>query len=296
MLPEMTRDLSEMSHIRARRRPDCQPCRPRLPVGRNEGSAMSQQHIIVETRGRVGVIRLNRPQALNALNSEMIGEIAAAVDAFEADAAIGCMVVTGSDKAFAAGADIKEMAAKTYMEAFMSDFAATWDRVAHARKPVIAAVAGFALGGGCELAMQCDLIIAADTARFGQPEIKLGIIPGIGGTQRLTRAVGKAKAMDLILTGRMMDAAEAERTGLVARVVPAADLMAEAMKAAETIAALSLPSVMVAKEAVNRAFEVSLAEGVAFERRVFHALFATEDQKEGMAAFVEKRPAKFRNR
>jgi enoyl-CoA hydratase len=257
---------------------------------------MSQQHIIVETRGRVGVIRLNRPQALNALNSEMIGEIAAAVDAFEADAAIGCMVVTGSDKAFAAGADIKEMAAKTYMEAFMSDFAATWDRVAHARKPVIAAVAGFALGGGCELAMQCDLIIAADTARFGQPEIKLGIIPGIGGTQRLTRAVGKAKAMDLILTGRMMDAAEAERAGLVARVVPAADLMAEAMKAAEAIAALSLPSVMVAKEAVNRAFEVSLAEGVAFERRVFHSLFATEDQKEGMAAFVEKRPAKFRNR
>jgi enoyl-CoA hydratase len=278
------------------RPPDCQPCRPRLPVGRNEGAAMSQQHIIVETRGRVGVIRLNRPQALNALNSAMIGEIAAAVDAFEADAAIGCMVVTGSDKAFAAGADIKEMASKTYMEAFMSDFAATWDRVAHARKPVIAAVAGFALGGGCELAMQCDLIIAADTARFGQPEIKLGIIPGIGGTQRLTRAVGKAKSMDLILTGRMMDAAEAERAGLVARVVPAADLMAEAMKVAEAIAALSLPSVMVAKEAVNRAFEVSLAEGVAFERRVFHALFATEDQKEGMAAFVEKRPAKFRNR
>jgi enoyl-CoA hydratase len=296
MLPEMMRDLSEMSHIRAKRLPDCQPCPPRLPVDRNEGSAMSQQHIIVETRGRVGLIRLNRPQALNALNSEMIGEIAAAVDAFEADAAIGCMVVTGSDKAFAAGADIKEMAAKTYMEAFMSDFAATWDRVAHARKPVIAAVAGFALGGGCELAMQCDLIIAADTARFGQPEIKLGIIPGIGGTQRLTRAVGKAKAMDLILTGRMMDAAEAERAGLVARVVPAADLMAEAMKAAETIAALSLPSVMVAKEAVNRAFEVSLAEGVAFERRVFHALFATEDQKEGMAAFVEKRPAKFSHR
>src|SRR5208282_1197280 len=214
----------------------------------------------------------------------------------EADGNIGCMVITGSDKAFAAGADIKEMADKTFSEAFMSDFAATWDRVAHARKPVIAAVAGFALGGGCELAMQCDLIIAADTARFGQPEIKLGIIPGIGGTQRLTRAVGKAKAMDLILTGRMMDAAEAERAGLVARVVPAADLMAEAMKAAETIAALSLPSVMAAKEAVNRAFEISLAEGVAFERRVFHALFATEDQKEGMAAFVEKRPAKFVNR
>jgi enoyl-CoA hydratase len=254
------------------------------------------QHIIVETRGRVGIIRLNRPQALNALNTAMIGEIAAAVDGFEADPGIGCMVVTGSDKAFAAGADIKEMATKTYMEAFMGNFAATWDRVAHARKPVIAAVAGFALGGGCELAMQCDIIIAADTAKFGQPEIKLGIIPGIGGTQRLTRAVGKAKAMDLILTGRMMDAAEAERSGLVARVVPAADLVAEAMKTADTIAAMSLPSVMAAKEAVNRAFEISLAEGVAFERRVFHALFATEDQKEGMAAFVEKRPAKFVNR
>jgi enoyl-CoA hydratase len=257
---------------------------------------MSQQHIIVQTAGRVGVIRLNRPNALNALNAAMIAEIAAAVDAFEADAGIGCMVVTGSDKAFAAGADIKEMATKTYMEAFMGNFAATWDRLAHARKPVIAAVAGFALGGGCELAMQCDFIIAADNAKFGQPEIKLGIIPGIGGTQRLTRAVGKAKAMDLILTGRMMDAAEAERAGLIARIVPAAELMTEAMKTAATIAAMSLPSVMVAKEAVNRAFEVSLAEGVQFERRVFHALFATEDQKEGMAAFVEKRPAKFRNR
>jgi enoyl-CoA hydratase len=254
------------------------------------------QHIIVETTGRVGVIRLNRPNALNALNTAMIAEIAAAVDAFEADANIGCMVVTGSEKAFAAGADIKEMATKTYMEAFMGNFAATWDRLAHARKPVIAAVAGFALGGGCELAMQCDFIIAADNAKFGQPEIKLGIIPGIGGTQRLTRAVGKAKAMDLLLTGRMMDAAEAERAGLVARIVPAADLMNEAMKAAASIAAMSLPSVMVATEAVNRAFEVSLAEGVQFERRVFHSLFATEDQKEGMAAFVEKRPAKFRNR
>ena len=254
------------------------------------------QHIIVETKGRVGVIRLNRPQALNALNTAMIGEIGAAVDGFEADPGIGCMVITGSDKAFAAGADIKEMATKTYMEAFMGNFAATWDRVARARKPVIAAVAGFALGGGCELAMQCDIIIAAETARFGQPELKLGIIPGIGGTQRLTRAVGKAKAMDLILTGRMMDAAEAERSGLVARVVPAAELMAEAMKAADTIAAMSLPSVMVAKEAVNRAFEVSLAEGISFERRVFHSLFATQDQKEGMAAFVEKRPAKFENR
>jgi enoyl-CoA hydratase len=257
---------------------------------------MSHQNIIVETKGRVGLIRLNRPNALNALNSAMMVEIAAAVDAFEADGGIGCLVVTGSEKAFAAGADIKEMASKSYMDAFMGNFTASWDRLAHARKPVIGAVAGFALGGGCELAMQCDIIIAADTAKFGQPEIKLGIIPGIGGTQRLTRAVGKAKAMDLILTGRMMDAAEAERSGLVARVVPAADLVAEAMKTADTIAAMSLPSVMAAKEAVNRAFEISLAEGVAFERRVFHALFATEDQKEGMAAFVEKRPAKFVNR
>jgi enoyl-CoA hydratase len=257
---------------------------------------MSHQNIIVETKGRVGLIRLNRPNALNALNSAMMVEIAAAVDAFEADAGIGCLVVTGSEKAFAAGADIKEMASKSYIDAFMGNFTATWDRLAHARKPVVAAVAGFALGGGCELAMQCDIIIAADTAKFGQPEIKLGIIPGIGGTQRLTRAVGKAKAMDLILTGRMMDAAEAERSGLVARIVPAADLLAEAMKTADTIAAMSLPSVMAAKEAVNRAFEISLAEGVAFERRVFHALFATEDQKEGMAAFVEKRPPKFTNK
>ena len=257
---------------------------------------MSHQHIIVETKGRVGVIRLNRPQALNALNAALMSELAAAVDAFEADADIGCMVIAGSDKAFAAGADIKEMADKSYMDAFMGNFAASWDRVAQARKPVVAAVAGFALGGGCELAMQCDVVIAADNARFGQPEIKLGVIPGIGGTQRLTRAIGKAKAMDLILTGRMMDAAEAERCGLVARVVPLAELMNEVMKAADTIAAMSLPSVMMAKEAVNRAFEVSLAEGVGFERRAFHALFATEDQKEGMAAFVEKRPARFRNR
>jgi enoyl-CoA hydratase len=257
---------------------------------------MTHQHIIVETKGRVGVIRLNRPQALNALNTALIAELAAAVDAFEADANIGCMVVTGSEKAFAAGADIKEMANKSYMDAFMGNFVANWDRLAQARKPVIAAVAGFALGGGCELAMQCDLIIAADNARFGQPEIKLGVIPGIGGTQRLTRAVGKAKAMDLVLTGRMMDAAEAERCGLVARVVPLAELMSEAMKTADTIAAMPLPAAMIAKEAVNRAFEVSLAEGVVFERRVFHSLFATEDQKEGMAAFVEKRPAQFRNR
>jgi enoyl-CoA hydratase len=254
---------------------------------------MSYETILVETQGRVGVIRLNRPQALNALNSQLAGELAAAIDAFEADAGIGCMVITGSEKAFAAGADIKEMAQKTYMDAFYGDFAANWDRAARARKPVVAAVAGFALGGGCELAMQCDLIIAADNAKFGQPEIKLGIIPGIGGTQRLTHAVGKAKAMDMILTGRMMDAAEAERSGLVARVVPLAELMNETMKVAETIAAMSLPSTMLAKEAVNRALEVSLAEGVRFERRVFHSLFATADQKEGMGAFVEKRPAKF---
>jgi enoyl-CoA hydratase len=252
--------------------------------------------IIVETRGRVGLIRLNRPQALNALNSALIRDLAHAVDAFEADNNIGCMVVTGSDKAFAAGADIKEMADKGFIEVFLSDFAATWHRLAAARKPVIAAVAGFALGGGCELAMQCDLIIAADNAKFGQPEIKLGIIPGIGGTQRLTHAVGKAKAMDLILTGRMMDAEEAERAGLVARIVPLANLIDEALKVAATIAAMSLPSVLAAKEAVNRAFETSQAEGVRFERRVFHSLFATRDQKEGMAAFVEKRPPKFENK
>jgi enoyl-CoA hydratase len=254
---------------------------------------MSHQHIIVETKGKVGVIRLNRPAALNALNAALIGELSAAIDAFEADAGIGCIVIAGSDKAFAAGADIKEMASKSFRDAFMGDFAADWDRVAHARKPVIAAVAGFALGGGCELAMQCDLIIAADNAKFGQPEIKLGVIPGIGGTQRLTRAVGKAKAMDLCLTGRMMDAAEAERSGLVARIVPLASLMDEALRVAETIASMSLPAVMIAKEAVNRAFETTLAEGIRFERRVFHAMFATNDQKEGMAAFVAKRPPAF---
>ena len=257
---------------------------------------MSYQTIIVETRGNVGIIRLNRPQALNALNAALGREVLTAAEAFEADAGIGCILLTGSDKAFAAGADIKEMAGMSYMDAFLGDFAAAWERFTRLRKPMIAAVAGFALGGGCELAMMCDLIIAADTAKFGQPEIKLGVIPGIGGTQRLTRAVGKAKAMDLILTGRMMDAAEAERAGLVARVVPAANLMDEAMKVAETIASMSLPALLAAKETINRAFEISLAEGVRFERRVFHALFATEDQKEGMAAFVEKRPAKFQNK
>ena len=259
-------------------------------------AAMSYETIIVETRGKVGLIRLNRPQALNALNSALERELEAALNAFEADAAIGCVVITGSDKAFAAGADIKEMADKSFAEAFLGEFVSSWDRVAHMRKPVIAAVAGFALGGGCELAMQCDLIIAADNAKFGQPEIKLGVIPGIGGTQRLTRAVGKAKAMDLILTGRMMDAQEAERSGLVARIVPLASLVEEAVKIAETIASMSLPSVLAAKEAVNRAFETSLAEGVRFERRVFHSLFATADQKEGMAAFIAKRPPKFENK
>ncbi|MBV8835284.1 MAG: enoyl-CoA hydratase [Alphaproteobacteria bacterium] len=257
---------------------------------------MAYETLIVETKGKVGIIRLNRPQALNALNAKLNEELTAAVDAFEADDKIACVIVTGNEKAFAAGADIKEMQAKSYMDAFKGDFAASWDRVARMRKPVIAAVAGFALGGGCELAMQCDMIIAADNAKFGQPEIKLGVIPGIGGTQRLTRAIGKAKAMDLNLTGRMMDAAEAERSGLVARVVPAASLMDEAMKVAETIAGMSLVALMVAKESVNRAFETTLAEGIRFERRTFHALFATHDQKEGMAAFVEKRPAKFEDR
>ncbi|HEV3184009.1 MAG TPA: enoyl-CoA hydratase [Xanthobacteraceae bacterium] len=257
---------------------------------------MTYQNIIVETRGRIGIIRLDRPHALNALNAALIGELKAAVDAFEKDAGVACLIVTGSDKAFAAGADIKEMADKSYMDAFMGDFAAGWDALARARKPTVAAVAGFALGGGCELAMMCDLVIAADNAKFGQPEIKLGVIPGIGGTQRLTRAVGKAKAMDLCLTGRMMDAAEAERSGLVARVVPLANLMDEAVKVAETIASMSLPVLMIAKESVNRSFETTLAEGIRFERRVFHSLFATADQKEGMAAFIAKRPAKFENR
>ena len=257
---------------------------------------MSYENIIVETRGKVGFVRLNRPQALNALNAALLGELGAAVDAFEADPDIGCIVITGSDKAFAAGADIKEMATKSFMDAFMNDLAADWDRVARVRKPVVAAVAGFALGGGCELAMHCDIVIAADNAKFGQPEIKLGVIPGIGGTQRLAHAVGKAKAMDLCLSGRMMDAAEAERAGLVSRIVPLASLMDEALKTAETIASMSLPALMLAKEAVNRAFETTLAEGIRFERRAFHSLFATADQKEGMAAFIEKRPAKFTNR
>jgi enoyl-CoA hydratase len=257
---------------------------------------MTYENIIVETKGRVGIIRFNRPQALNALNKALIAELTQAIESFDSDNRVGCMLITGSDKAFAAGADIKEMADKPFIEAYLGDFVSNWNAVAKARKPIVAAVAGFALGGGCELAMQCDVVIAADNAKFGQPEIKLGVIPGIGGTQRLTHAVGKAKAMDLILTGRIMDAAEAEKSGLVARVVPAAGLMDEAMKVADTIATMSLPSVLAGKEAVNRAFESGLSEGTAFERRIFHSLFATEDQKEGMKAFVEKRSPKWKNK
>jgi enoyl-CoA hydratase len=257
---------------------------------------MSYQTILVETHGKVGLVRLNRPQALNALNSELIGELNAALTGFEADSAIGCMVLTGSDKAFAAGADIKEMQPKTYMSAYLEDFITSWELVSRIRKPIIAAVAGFALGGGCELAMMCDFILAAENAKFGQPEIKLGVLPGMGGTQRLTRFVGKSKAMELCLTGRMMDAAEAERSGLVSRVLPTADLLPEALKAAATIASMSMPAVMLTKESVNRAYETTLAEGVRFERRVFHSLFSTADQKEGMAAFVEKRAPSFENR
>jgi enoyl-CoA hydratase len=257
---------------------------------------MAYQTIIVETKGRVGILRLNRPDALNALNAQLIEELSAALDNLEADDGIGCIVITGNEKAFAAGADIKEVQAKTYTSAFKEDFITRWYRVANMRKPIVAAVAGFALGGGCELAMMCDIVIAADTARFGQPEIKLGVMPGAGGTQRLIRQVGKAKAMELCLTGRMMDAAEAERANLVARVVPAASLIEEAMKTAETIASMSLPIAMMTKETINRAYETSLAEGIRFERRVFHSQFAVADQKEGMAAFIEKRKPKFKHR
>ncbi|TAJ26972.1 enoyl-CoA hydratase [Bosea sp. (in: a-proteobacteria)] len=256
---------------------------------------MAYETILVETKGKVGLITLNRPQALNALNGQLIGEINQALDGFTQDAGIGCVVITGSEKAFAAGADIKEMQSRTFPGTYLDDKFEDWDRIGRRRKPIIAAVAGFALGGGCELAMMCDFIIAADNAKFGQPEINLGVIPGAGGTQRLTRAVGKAKAMDLCLTGRMMDAQEAERSGLVARVVPLAELMAEALKAADAIAAKSLPAAMMAKEAVDRAFEVTLQEGLRFERRAFSSLFGTQDQKEGMAAFVEKRKPDFRN-
>ena len=258
--------------------------------------ATSYQNILVERRGAVGVVTLNRPAALNALNAGLIAELASALDRLEADAAIGAIVLTGNEKAFAAGADVKEMASKTYPEIYCEDFITRgWERLGQCRKPVIAAVAGFALGGGCELAMMCDIVIAADTAKFGQPEITLGTIPGAGGTQRLTRFVGKAKAMDLCLTGRMMDAAEAERAGLVSRIVPAAELLSEAVTIAERVAQMSRSVAMMVKEAVNRAYETTLAEGVRFERRLFHSTFAVADRKEGMAAFIEKRKPQFRN-
>jgi enoyl-CoA hydratase len=257
---------------------------------------MAVETIIAETRGKVGLITLNRPKALNALNSQVLAELSKALAAFDADPDIGAIVITGSEKAFAAGADIKEMQNKTYVEAFLDDFFSGWDNVGRTRKPIIAAVAGYALGGGCELAMMCDFIIAADSAKFGQPEITLGVMPGMGGSQRLTRAVGKAKAMDMCLTGRMMDAVEAERAGLVSRIVPAEKLLEEALAAAAKIAEFSLPAVMMAKEAVNRAFETTLAEGLRFEKRLFHSMFALADQKEGMTAFIEKRKADFSNR
>jgi enoyl-CoA hydratase len=257
---------------------------------------MAYDNILVETRGRVGVVTLNRPKALNALNAALIAELGRALDGFEANPEIGCVVLAGSDKAFAAGADIKEMQDFSYPAVYLDDFISSWERLSRFRKPVVAAVAGYALGGGCELAMMCDLIIAADNAQFGQPEIKLGVMPGAGGTQRLTRIVGKAKAMDLILTGRMMGAEEAERSGLVARVVALAQLREEALKTAETIAGMSLPIAMMAKESINRAYETTLAEGIRFERRLFHSMFAIADRKEGMAAFVEKRPPDFEHR
>jgi enoyl-CoA hydratase len=256
---------------------------------------MQFETLLLEVQGRVGLITLNRPQALNALNGQLIAELNLALDQLEKDPQIGCMVLTGSAKAFAAGADIKEMAELTFPQIYLDDFFAPADRIASRRKPLIAAVAGYALGGGCELALMCDFIYAADNARFGQPEINLGVLPGIGGTQRLTRALGKAKAMEMCLTGRQMDAQEAERAGLVARVLPAATLLEETLKAAHAIAEKSLPSSMMIKESINRVFETSLSEGVRFERRVFHSIFATADQKEGMAAFVEKRAAQFKH-
>lgn len=257
---------------------------------------MSYETILNESRGRVALITLNRPDAMNALNAQIVSELNHALDQIERDPNIGCVVLTGSAKAFAAGADIKEMAGLKYPQIYLDDLFSDSDRVASRRKPIIAAVAGFALGGGCELALMCDFILAADNARFGQPEIKLGVLPGMGGTQRLTRAIGKAKAMEMCLTGRMIDAVEAERAGLVSRIVPLADLLDEAMKVATAIAGKSLPVAMMVKESVNRAFEVSLSEGIRFERRVFHSAFATEDQKEGMAAFIEKRDPLFKHR
>jgi enoyl-CoA hydratase len=260
-------------------------------------SDAQERTVLFERQDAVGIIRLNRPSALNALNAQLITELGEAFDELEFDPAIGAIVLTGSERAFAAGADIKEMQAKTYIEAYTQDFITRgWERVGQCRKPVVAAVAGFALGGGCEVAMMCDIVIAAETAKFGQPEIQLGTMPGAGGTQRLPRFVGKAKAMDLCLTGRMMDAAEAERAGLVSRIVPADKLLEEALAVAARVASMSQPTAMMVKESINRAFETTLAEGVRFERRLFHSTFATEDQKEGMAAFVEKRKPMFRNR
>ncbi|CAM5650652.1 putative enoyl-CoA hydratase echA8 [Streptomyces avidinii] len=255
--------------------------------------AAAYETILVERKGRVALLTLNRPEALNALNLQVMSEVVAAAEALDRDPGVGCIVLTGSPKAFAAGADIKEMRPHGYMDMYLSDWFTAWDRLGQVRTPTLAAVSGYALGGGCELAMLCDVLLAADTAVFGQPEIKLGVIPGIGGSQRLTRAVGKAKAMELCLTGRTMDATEAERAGLVSRIVPTDELLAEALAVAETVAGMSKPVAMMAKEAVNRAFETTLAEGVRFERRLFQAVFATHDQKEGMSAFVDKRPPDF---
>lgn len=258
---------------------------------------MAYKTILLEKKDGVGIVTLNRPDALNALNGQMMDELTAALRVLEKDKKIVVIVLTGSDKAFAAGADIKEMVFKDYMDVFFEDFiTANWEEATRVRKPIIAAVAGYALGGGCELAMMCDFILCAENAKFGQPEIKLGVIPGAGGTQRLARFIGKSKAMDMILTGRMMDAIEAERSGLVSRIFPLDGFQDEVMKVAKGIAELSLPSLMVAKEAVNRAYEMSLSEGVRYERRVFHALFATEDQKEGMTAFADKRSPSFKNK
>ena len=257
---------------------------------------MAYETIQTETHGKVGLIKLDRPKALNALNFTLMREVVAASEAFDANEAIGAIVITGSTRAFAAGADIKDMQAYTYADAYLQDLWAGWDGMKKVRKPIIAAVSGYALGGGCELAMMCDIIYASDTARFGQPEITLGTIPGMGGTQRLTRAIGKAKAMDLCLTGRMMDAIEAERAGLVARIVPEAELVDATLAAAAKIADLSQPAVLMVKEAINQAFEVPLEDGLRFEKRLFHSTFAFEDQKEGMAAFIEKRAATFHNR
>lgn len=258
---------------------------------------MSFETILVDERGAVAVITLNRPRALNALNAQLMDELTEALSGIEANEAIGCTVLTGSEKAFAAGADIKEMQSKDYVDVFTEDFiTANWESASRCRKPIIAAVAGYALGGGCELAMMCDFIIAGENARFGQPEIQLGVMPGAGGTQRLTRFVGKSKAMEMCLTGRMMDAEEAERSGLVSRIVPTEELLDEAVEVATKIAEMSRPATMILKESVNRAYEVPLAEGIRFERRVFHSLFAFDDQTEGMAAFAEKRSPQFKNR